>query len=423
MKINLQIQLKKVLTYLVIILLTLEISPFILGSFFIEGGYSRKDSLKSLEEYSKTEENPAGKNDTLYDGYLSEHVLHPYLGFVHREESGYNDFGFYKDPPITKRTDSTINICITGGSVAKQLLQISRDELISLLNGHPSFKNKKINLVSVALGGFKQPQQLLALSYLISLGAEYDYVINVDGFNEVVLPYSDNLPFHVFPSFPRHWNIYSRKALTTNMQVILGEQALKNNKREMGARYMAGSVLRYSNFALFTWGIRDRILQGQILDAEKRLRDELSSEGSSFQVQGPHHRQADTTEFFREQARYWAKCSMQMNAIAEYSKASYFHFLQPNQYLEGSKILTREELNIAYEEGDFNYKDAVRKGYPMLIEEGSSLRQAGIHFIDLTQLFSKEDATVYSDKCCHFNKRGYDAIASEIARSITASDD
>jgi len=35
--------------------------------------------------------------------------------------------------------------------------------------------------------GYKQPQQLLVLSYFLSIGQPFDMVMNIDGFNEVAL--------------------------------------------------------------------------------------------------------------------------------------------------------------------------------------------------------------------------------------------
>ena len=35
--------------------------------------------------------------------------------------------------------------------------------------------------------GYKQPQQLLILSYFLSIGQSFDVVVNIDGFNEVAM--------------------------------------------------------------------------------------------------------------------------------------------------------------------------------------------------------------------------------------------
>jgi hypothetical protein len=96
----------------------------------------------------------------------------------------------------------------------------------------------------------------------------------------------------------------------------------------------------------------------------------------------------------------------------------YLHFLQPNQYDKGSRQLTDEEMELAFEPGPFPYKEAVGLGYPLLKEEGRRLVQKGVHFTDLSKMFIDEKRTVYSDKCCHFNQLGYDLLADSIAVQI-----
>ena len=46
---------------------------------------------------------------------------------------------------------------------------------------------RKIDIVRLALPGQKQPQQLMTLAWVQSLGAEFDIVVNLDGYNEAVL--------------------------------------------------------------------------------------------------------------------------------------------------------------------------------------------------------------------------------------------
>jgi len=410
---------KALLPSFLIVLITLEISPYIIGSFFLSEGYSRKEIQADLQQQIKSIDTFEDIVKENRDGYLSEHIVHPYLGFIHTSDSYYNEYGFPLNPPILKSSDSTINICITGGSVAKQLFQFSGDDLIHQLNSYPRFSNKKIKLVTLSLGGFKQPQQLLALNYFLSLGAEYDYVINIDGFNEVVLPFSDNLPFHIFPSFPRHWNVYSRKVLDKNISILLGKQTFLLEKQQLRAKNFSNLVFRYSNFGLFIWKIKDLESSLKITDIETGLRNALSNTKLELQTSGPDYSIHDTASFFLEQVEYWSQCSRQMDALADRFGFNYLHFLQPNQYYEGSKTLTREELETAYESGEFAYKEAVMIAYPMLVRKGKSLTRDGVNFTDLTQLFAKEKATVYSDKCCHFNKKGYDAIMNRIVGVIT----
>jgi len=57
----------------------------------------------------------------------------------------------------------------------------------------------------------------------------------------------------------------------------------------------------------------------------------------------------------------------------------------------------------------------------MLSRRGAILRDNGINFVDLTDIFADESRTVYSDICCHVNELGADLIAERVAREILAA--
>ena len=57
---------------------------------------------------------------------------------------------------------------------------------VDAIRAIPRFAGKQIWVVSFALGGYKQPQQLMVLAYYLSLGQPLDVVVNVDGFNEIL---------------------------------------------------------------------------------------------------------------------------------------------------------------------------------------------------------------------------------------------
>ena len=120
----------------------------------------------------------------------------------------------------------------------------------------------------------------------------------------------------------------------------------------------------------------------------------------------------------RESVDVWERSSLLMAKISKANRIKYFHFLQPNQYVTDSKQLSDEEKVIAYEFGHYPWKNLVKAGYPMLSQQGSRLKKSGVLFHDLTMMFKQEDRTVYSDKCCHFDKFGYSLIADKITETI-----
>jgi len=104
---------------------------------------------------------------------------------------------------------------------------------------------------------------------------------------------------------------------------------------------------------------------------------------------------------------------VQMKSAVEATGARYFHFLQPNQYDEGSKPMGAEERRIAVTPNNPFQKPVVR-GYPLLRERGARLPAAGVAFTDLTQVFAHTTEPLYADDCCHLKMEGYAVIAERI---------
>jgi lysophospholipase L1-like esterase len=49
---------------------------------------------------------------------------------------------------------------------------------------------------------------------------------------------------------------------------------------------------------------------------------------------------------------------------------------------------------------------------------GQRLRERGVRFYDLAQIFADTTAPLYVDDCCHLNRRGYSVIARTVAAAI-----
>jgi hypothetical protein len=121
---------------------------------------------------------------------------------------------------------------------------------------------------------------------------------------------------------------------------------------------------------------------------------------------------------FTDYAEIWARSSLEMELLCAGYGIRYLHFLQPNQYLPGSKTLTAEERAVAYDQavGD---TQRVATAFPIFAARGRDLRIQGVDFIDLTMLFKDEPRSVYLDTCCHLNQLGNQQLAEAIARAIS----
>jgi hypothetical protein len=133
-------------------------------------------------------------------------AVHPFLGIV-PNLSGHKDVSkplLGRELKDLTRKEGRLLVGLFGGSLAWWLHQ---DAGALLAEEIESATGREVSLVSFAWGGYKQPQQLQGLTYLLSMGAEFDVIINLDGFNELALSISENLKQGVFPNYPRSWNL------------------------------------------------------------------------------------------------------------------------------------------------------------------------------------------------------------------------
>ncbi|MEM8993408.1 MAG: hypothetical protein AAGF23_01325, partial [Acidobacteriota bacterium] len=144
-------------------------------------------------------------------------VLHPFLGFVADAETaprlGKSEVGrrfgfpFNRYDPVQPKSDDALVVGLFGGSFAEQTYVFAHRELTQGLASIDRFAGRRVVLLNLAAGGYKQPQQLQALTYLLSLGGHVDVAINLDGFNEVALVRPENVELGTHPSFPRSWRL------------------------------------------------------------------------------------------------------------------------------------------------------------------------------------------------------------------------
>jgi hypothetical protein len=367
--------------------------------------------IKIINNFSKTKtfqlpNNSGSIND--YTPLQSDEIIHPYLGFIknYNSNSGINSFGFDGPIPLQKKSRNKIIIGIFGGSVANLYWIYEKNNLIQELKKYPKFKNTNFEIVTLAAGGYKQPQQLMTFSYLLSLGGEFDIVINIDGFNEAALPYAENIPNQISSFYPRSWELYSQQSF--NMNTLL--QIYKISQLEKIRDVLKTNI----NFLKIFDVLMNKIINHEQL----ALADLLSKEAKSFQSTGPEKFISKSdSDLENNVINVWANSSIQMNNLAKNNQILYLHYLQPNQYFQGSKHLTNNEKNIAFN-NNHPYKKGVELIYPKLIEKGKELTQKGVLFNDLTMLFKNINDDIYIDDCCHYNNKGFQLITNKIVNSI-----
>lgn len=355
--------------------------------------------------------------------------VHPYVGYVEepRPESGVvrerdgrpvpvSDFGYLDDEsPLQVREPDKVVVAIVGGSVASFFAIDGTRRLEDELSRSSEFRGKKFVFVNLALGGYKQPQQLMTLAYFLSIGAQFDVVLNLDGFNEVALYVRENAASRIYPPFPRSWQA---RVCSNNPAVGLtrGRYLILQDERDQLALRQSQAPWRYSVVCNIIWRYRDRTLERK---ASELVRASYKADlrRGPYAVTGPQYDFDDQAGLYDFLADIWANSSFAIHALCLGNGVRYFHFLQPNQYLPDSKPMGDEERRKVVRL-DHPYKSGVETGYPLLLERGRGLKGRGVRFHDLSLLFAEHPEAIYRDDCCHLNQRGNDLMAEAVARAI-----
>jgi hypothetical protein len=344
-------------------------------------------------------------------------VLHPYFGYTldpTRTPFPADEFGFPNTrSPLSPRDPDVLRIGVTGGSVAMFLAakhgQLLRGEIAAAL-GKPVESTEIVNL---AVGGYKQPQQVMVLSLMLALGAAFDVIVNLDGFNEVALHPCENGTKEVDASYPRNWYFRvdpfkssAERLLAARIEVQRERMKLLDKELDRRSFAPARSMIRLGK------RVAGRALQ--------RLEDEFRRStfpDLSYQSKGRGRTYSNDQEMFRQLAAIWKNSSALLDDMCRARSIQYYHFLQPNQYFPGTKQLTLEERALFYHDGH-PFRFGAEKGYAYLVQACQELRASGIWAFDVSGIFRDVHDTMYIDACCHLNEAGNRRVSQQIASTM-----
>ena len=346
--------------------------------------------------------------------WWDQEIIHPYLGFVidFKDEKKNNEtYGFTTTVnPVIKREPGKLNVMLLGGSVAGSMGPILREAFQRVCRVPP-------NVVTLGVAGYKQPQQLLTLTYFLSLGAEYDLIINLDGYNDIVLPITDNYNIGVNPFFPRNWNLRIARQPSKKILAVIGKVRYLRDLKQENLEALTSSFFRSSAVFGLLKVQQFKLLNLNIDRTTHKLIKLQQEEVKKFEETGPFLPYKDIRQLYDDAAAVWVRSSVLLDKLARENSMEYYHFLQPNQYVKGSKVLTAEERRTAYLER-VKISQSALIGYPILIKQGKKLLEKNIKFFDATMVFAKEKETVYIDICCHYNDLGKELLAAYMMDKI-----
>ena len=307
-------------------------------------------------------------------------------------------------------------ILIVGGSVAQMFGHYGIEELERVLGADERFRGRGFHFLTFGRGGFKQPQQLAMVSYLLALGFEPEAVLNLDGFNEVALGTANLNGYNtssVYPSYP-HWAALVQGAPNDANAAAIQMRVQRDRERTVAlcdlalrAGFAHSSLLGSASMGAVEH-LRERIKQAQQqYEDHVRLRDQLVTHGPWINPALP--------EPLLPSVRAWTECSLMLDAICKARGMLYLHVLQPTLHDPGAKPITEEEAELGAITD--NWKKGVLTGYPLLRAAGRYLAERGVAFVDGSKFFADVEETLYIDNC-HVGEEGNRMLAGHIGAAF-----
>ena len=402
--------------------------------------------------YLKTgEAESAEDRDEAAGGALeTRNILHPYMGFMFRpglpmsrvadrkrirglldgeqSEASWtnldtNNHGFFSEfnYPHARGNERDLIIGIFGGSVAQWFALQGAAQLENRLQEHALFRDRDIKVLNFSQGGFKQPQQLQTLSYFLSLGQEFDIVVNVDGFNEIALSHF-NHENGVDTSMPSAQHLIPLLGLLggskVEMKMIDRLHSLRVSELRLRRLERWESATRSAGLHMVVSVLHDRARKEY--DRDVRAIDALGSslERTNMVHLADHPDAASITESISEAMDFWLNAAVTMQALCNARGILYSEVIQPNQYYS-NKAFSEQERELAINT-DSPYREAIESGYRELPGFVRRMREEGINVTSAVDIFDNVMGPTYSDSCCHYNQAGNDMLANRVAESIIA---
>ena len=358
-------------------------------------------------------------------------ILHPYFGFLYATSPGtaqphgvhLNNHMFVQqraharqhptccDFPIRGRDPDEVIVAFFGGSVAGNVALTAQedDRLSMLLKDAPKFRGKRIRTLNFAVGGHKQPQQLMILAYYLSLGQRFDAVINIDGFNEIVFgPANDEQGVAVGYPNPYQW---------LRLAAFLSEQAMRPGPAGVEAAYRKMMARKWDRWTA-TCRVATCYLLGRIpifwyADGNATNTSPFPSAPSrDYVVLNP----STGDDALTQTADQWAESIRLMHEMLSGRGIQFLSIVQPNQWFRSGPSYQPRR---AADEFTQRVVRSVQPGYRELLARVPALRAQGVAVLDETKLFDGESHKIYTDDCCHFSPAGNAMLLDVAAQWLT----
>lgn len=328
--------------------------------------------------------------------YLNTLMSHPYQGYVYHPDppggcrsAANNHHVSGPDHPLEKDPEEFV-VFITGGSVAELLLREHEEE------GHfttrdlnrrflPPPPYKRFRVIGAAIGGWLQPQQLMAV---IFHQPEIDAVIDVEGYNEL-FTYTSNY-------FPVGFSMN-----TSSLMSAGGFVGFKRFNEALFRWVENWPWLKY--LPSVTWVFRSEVANATLdISEEARVWGERWAHASEYPI---------TWDMVLRKVRYHRSLLRGLGGLCETYGWKCAAFLQPIPIWKKSLVKSEEDFQRNYYARVGDDRERTRKNYAGLVE---ALANPSVHpalpVFDETGVFSAENGLIYRDHI-HYAVQPGDRVA------------
>jgi hypothetical protein len=288
----------------------------------------------------------------------------------------------------------------------------ARDILRRAIAQRPEYQGKKIIFAALCTDSFKQPQQLMAVSYYLAQHGRLDLLIDIDGKNEATGFYVD-YNHGVYPAYPSLWDGFFPGFYGGDTITALANITMWRNVRYYTAA--AFSRVDFSVTALTFWTLLDRYIDTRAFENESAVSN-ADDTGAPYFITGPEmYRNAPLEALARFQLQLWEDGARQLQRLADGNHFAFFQFLQPTPYRH--KPLSDVEKAQIYDSNSIHAL-TVNMFYAQMEAAVPGLQAEGVNAYDFSGMFEHTSSTVYQDSCCHLNPAGESMLAYSIAWRI-----
>jgi hypothetical protein len=244
------------------------------------------------------------------------------------------------DAEAYARPDSkaAFDVLLLGGASAAELG--ASNALADALRADPRSQGRGLRLHVYAQAGFKEPQSLMLLGYLFSLGHEPDLVLAVDGRDEARIGES-NAATGTHPLFPsvQHWERASRgmRADWDLVRRIHAVKAQRDEARGFGERILRHGLHESAFLGHIALG-RLATLEDRALRAGNDLEAYVASRPRDAELQGPRF-DASAAAVAETIAGGWERAVKLLHAMCAARGIEFLEVLEPIPAAEDGPVV------------------------------------------------------------------------------------